>query len=206
MKMNKLDYVYFLLPLILWPLTFIVFSNYFVYAMSVSTVILAAISILRYRDRIFFASKKHADILLYGAMGAVALYALFVAGYYLALFTGNVAYVKDVYTLIYSQAQTILLVVLLAIIGICEELYWRGGIQGFIKKNSKVFRNMPWVASSLFYTAVHISTLNPILVIAALFVGVVTSIIADKYGIAASAIAHVAWIEAIIVFLPVLAI
>ncbi len=206
MKMQKFDYLYFLLPLVLWPLTFIVFSKYFIYAMSVSALILAALSFFRYRRYIFFRSKSFAKVAAYGAIGAVVLYALFVLGYYAALFTGNIAYVKEVYTLIYSQAQTILLIVLLAVIGISEELYWRGGMQGFIKKNSKLFNKMPWLASSLYYGAVHISTLNPILVLAALFVGIVTSPLANRYGILASAIAHVAWIEAIIVFLPVLVI
>ena len=206
MKMTLQDYVYFLLPLVLWPLTFIVFSKNFVYAMSVSTAILAAFSLIRYRDKILFRSKSIAKIVGFGAAGAVALYLLFVAGYYIALFTGNVAYVTDVYTLIYSQAQTIVLVLLLAIIGICEEMYWRGGLQGFVRKNSKVFKGMPWVASSLYYAAVHISTFNPILVIAAFFVGLMTSILAERYGIAASSIAHIAWIEAIIIFLPVIAI
>lgn len=206
MKMTLQDYVYFLLPLALWPLTFIVFSKYFVYAMSVSTAILAAFSLLRYRDKIHFMSRSIAKAAGIGAAGAVALYVLFMAGYHIALFTGNIAYVKDVYAMIYSQAQTIVLVILLAIIGICEEVYWRGGLQGFVKKNSKTFRNVPWVASSIYYAAVHISTLNPILVVAALSVGLVTSIIADRYGIGASAIAHIAWIEAIIVFLPVISV
>ncbi len=204
--MSRQDYIYFLLPLILWPLTFIVFSSYFVYAMSVSTVILAAFSLFRYKDKINFKSRSMAKLVLIGFIGAIVLYVLFLAGYYAAVYTGNVSYVKDVYTLIYSQAQTITLVVLLAIIGICEEFYWRGGLQGYIKKNSKTFRKMPWVGSSIYYALVHISTFNPILVLAALLVGIVTSILADKYGIVASAIAHIAWIEAIIIFLPVIAI
>ncbi len=206
MKMTKQDYLYFLLPLVLWPLTFIVFSKYFVYAMSVSTLILAAFSILRYKDKIFFRAKSLTKVVSFGAVGAVVLYILFLAGYYLALYTGNVSYVNEVYSLIYSQAQTILLIVLLAVIGMCEELYWRGGLQGFVKKNSRIFGKVPWFASSIYYAAVHISTFNPILVIAALFVGLIASVLADRYGIAASAIAHIAWIEAIIIFLPVIAV
>lgn len=205
MKLKSFDYIYLGLPLILWPLTFIVFSNYFVYAMTFSTVLLASITLLKYKKSLRITQGTLLKGVLFGLLGAFILYLIFLGGYYLTLLTGTVLYVKDVYSLIYLQAQTILLFILLAIIGICEEIYWRGGVQALIRKHSKLFKNVPWLGAALFYGLIHISTLNPILVLAALFVGFVTSILAEKYGIISSMFAHVFWIEFIIILLPVLA-
>ncbi|MGC8479169.1 MAG: CPBP family intramembrane glutamic endopeptidase [Candidatus Micrarchaeia archaeon] len=204
MKLKKFDYIYFGLPLILWPLSFILFSNYFVYAMTISTVILATITLLKYKDILKVKSGSIKKILLWGAIGAAVLYLIFLVGYYLSIATNTVFYVVKVYKLIYIEAQPIFLFILLAIIGICEEFYWRGGVQALIRKKSKLFKKMPWVGAALYYGLIHISTLNPILVLAALFVGIVTSILAEKYGILSSMIAHVVWIEFIIIFLPVI--
>ncbi len=206
MKLEKYEYLYLALPLILWPMSFIIFSNYFVYAMSISTLILAIFTLAKYKKNIKVKSGSIKKILLFGSLGAVILYLIFLGGYYLTILTGTVIYVREIYSLIYSQAQTIFLFILLAVIGICEEIYWRGGVQGLIRKKSKIFNKVPWLGSSIFYGLIHLSTLNPILVLAAFFVGLVTSLIAEKYGIIGSAIAHVAWIEAIIIFLPVLVI
>lgn len=205
--MRKIDLLYFLLPVVLWPLVFLVFSNSFVYAMSVTTVILALFTIWRHKKLITWKRKTNfIKIIAMGITGAVILYLIFLMGYYFAISVGLVQYVHLIYSLIYSQASTLTIVLLLALIGVCEEIYWRGGVQGYIEKNSNRFKSMPWVISTAYYSLVHLATLNPILVLAAFFVGLTTSLLAKKYGIAASAIAHVLWIESIIIFLPVIAI
>ena len=204
MKLNNFDYFYLGLPLILWPLSFIVLSNYFIYAMSASTFILATLTLLKHKELIILHKNSIKKTIIVGIIGAVILYIIFLLGYYLSILTGNVIYVKEIYSLIYSQANRIALIILLAVIGISEEIYWRSGVQGIIRKKSKLFRKLPWLGSSIFYGLIHISTLNPVLVLAAFFVGLITSIIAEKYGILGSSIVHVAWIEAIIIFLPVI--
>ncbi|MEM0200942.1 MAG: CPBP family intramembrane glutamic endopeptidase [Candidatus Micrarchaeaceae archaeon] len=172
--------------------------------MTISTIILAFITLVKYKKLLRVTQGNLIKGITFGLLGAFILYLIFLGGYYLTLITGTVIYVKEVYSLIYLQAQTILLFVLLAIIGICEEIYWRGGVQALIRKNSKIFKKIPWLGAALFYGLIHISTLNPILVLAALFVGFITSILAEKYGIISSMIAHVLWIEFIIIILPVL--
>lgn len=189
----------------LWPLVFIVFAKYFVYAMSIAAAVLALLTLWKNKKLIKWGSGSLSGIIAFGAAGSIILYLLFLLGYYLAAASGLGSYVSLVYSLIYSQASRIAMVVLLAIIGILEEVYWRGGIQGYVAKNWKAFSKSPWIISTAYYTLVHIATLNPILVLAAFLVGIVTSLIASKHGIASSAIAHVLWIEAIIVFLPAIA-
>ncbi len=43
-----------------------------------------------------------------------------------------------------------------------------------------VFSREPWLASMIYYTLIHISTLNPALVAGAFAVGLVDGILADK--------------------------
>ncbi len=205
-KMDKIDIIYLVLPVILWPLVFIVFQGYFVYAMSVATLVLAVFSLWKFRKSIKWNSGKTQWVISAGIIGAILLYLVFLAGYYLAAASGLGSYVGLIYSMIYAQGSKIVVFALLAVIGICEEIYWRGGLQGYVQKHSKRFKNAPWIVTTAYYSLVHLSTLNPILVLAAFFVGLITSLTANRYGIAASAIAHILWIEAIIIFLPVLTI
>jgi uncharacterized protein len=205
-KMKAIDIIYLALPILLWPIVFLGFPNLFVYAMSVATLILAIFTLVMHKELIQWKkTKKYVPIILSGLMGAAILYFVFVAGAYLAGYFGLFSYVQLVYSMIYAQASKVVIFLLLALIGICEEIYWRGGVQAFAKK-SRLFKNMPWLGTTIYYSLVHIPTLNPILVLAAFFVGLVTSLIADRYGIFGSMIAHIAWIECIIIFLPVIAI
>ncbi len=191
--------------MILWPLVFITFRSVFVYAMACATFVLALFSLLKQKRLIVWKKRSLASAIFAGVAGAVLLYLLFLAGYYLSQSLGLEGYVSQIYTMIYSQASLPLIVVLLALIAVFEEMYWRGGLQGYAAKHSRVFRSKPWIAAVLYYSVVHLATLNPILALAAFFVGLVTSLVADRYGIIASIIAHILWIEAIIVFLPVIA-
>ncbi len=200
--MDAIDYIYFALPLLLWPLSFIIFRSEFIYAMTISTFFLGVITLARYRNSINWG-RGAIKLILAGIIGTVILYALFLLGYNISPIIGLNGAVLQAFSMIYSANTKLELVVLLALIGIFEEIYWRGGVQGFFAKNGKIFQKIPWVASTIYYTCVHISTLNLALVAAAFLVGITTSLLAYKFGIVASIITHIAWIEAIIVFLPI---
>ncbi len=202
--MKKLDILYLALPVLLWPVVFLAFSGSFVYAMGVAATALALFTLWRQRRLILWKKGRMASVAAYGIAGAVILYLIFLAGYYLAVAAGIGSDVTLIYTMIYSQASRITIFLILALIGICEEIYWRGGVQGYVAKHSKRFGKNAWILSTAYYSLVHIASLNPVLVLAAFFVGLVTSIIASRRGILSSAIAHIAWIEAIILILPVI--
>ncbi len=204
MKMNVIDIVYLILPLIFWPLSFIVLKNEFIYALAASTAVLAAFSIYRYRNQIkWIRIKKRHIAFLAGLIGALLLYIIFLFGSIITSKLGLGPYVSNVYTSIYgTQGRGVTTIFLLAIIGIFEEIYWRGGVQSLFEAKSKIFKSIPWIASTAYYTLVHFATLNPILVIAAFVVGIATSILAYKFGILASTVTHILWIEAVVVFLP----
>ena len=203
MKTTPTDLLYLLLPLALWPATFIVFKSQFIYAMSISTLILGAFTLVCYRRYVCWSRGGLPSVFLWGLAGAAALYAIFFIGYLAAIHLGMAGYVYQVYSEIYAQNGFALTAVLLALIGVFEELYWRGGLQGYMDKKPGRFKGKGWLASALYYSAVHISTLNPVLVAAAMFVGFTASSIAYRKGIAASTVTHVVWIELIVLILPV---
>jgi hypothetical protein len=60
----------------------------------------------------------------------------------------------------------------------------------------------PWLLSMTYYALVHLSTLNPALAAGALAVGLIDGLLADKVGLAASAITHVLWLELMMVLSP----
>lgn len=201
-----MDTIFVLLPILLWPISFILLKNIFVYALLGSVFILAALSVIFYRKIIPWRKiKNNFYIIAIGIIGAVALYLIFYFGNFAASFVHIGGLVGNVYSMIYGSVPKMQLIVLLFFIAIFEEIYWRGALQAYIQKNWKIAAQFPWIATTIFYTLVHIAALNFILVVAAFFVGIVTSFIAHKYGILSSIITHIVWIELIVVFLPVLA-
>lgn len=201
MRTKTVDVVYFLLPLLLWPLTFIVFKNYFLFAMCVSTFVLALFSIIKYKERIRWWGKDKVHSVVIGIAAALLLYAVFFFGSYAAMLFGLGGSVQNVYSTIYGQSQRVVIASLLMPIGIFEEIYWRGGLQGTARK-SNAFKNFPWAFTTLYYALVHVSTLSLVLVAAAFLVGLITGLVAERYGVVASVLSHVLWIEAIVVFFP----
>ncbi|MCL5007937.1 MAG: CPBP family intramembrane metalloprotease [Candidatus Marsarchaeota archaeon] len=203
--MRAIDIIFLLLPILLWPITFIVLKSVFIYSMFVSTLILALISLYYYKGMIRWRVRSYPVTLAIGVIGAIALYLIFYLGNYLTIYLGINGLVSNVYAMIYADVPRIPLAVLLIFIGLFEEIYWRGALQGFIRgSGSRVLASTPWVLTTLYYASVHISTLNIVLVGAAFFVGLVTSIIADRYGIISSMITHIVWIELIVLIIPIL--
>ncbi len=201
---NTFDKIYLLLPVLLWPIVFIEFKSVFVYAMFFATLLLAVLSLLRYRKFLPFTKSSGPNIILtVGILAAIILYLIFYFGYFASAIVGPKGSVLDVYSMLYAQNPKLVLGILLIFIGIFEEIYWRGGVQSFAEKRIKILKGSPWLISTLYYAAVHLFTLNPILAVSAFFVGLVTSLVAYKYGLIASMITHVLWIEAVVVFLPI---
>lgn len=198
------DIILVALPVILWPLSFIVLKSIFIYALLASVFLLALISISGYWKNIQWKKSGKISMVIAGLVGAAILYFIFYFGNVAVSTIGIGGLVGNVYGMIYGSVPKAQLIVVLAIIGIFEEIYWRGALQSYFRSGTGILRNFPWVATTIYYTLVHIAALNPILVVAAFFVGLATSVIAERYGIVSSIITHIVWIELIVVFLPVL--
>ncbi|WP_243678755.1 hypothetical protein [Vulcanisaeta distributa] len=107
-------------------------------------------------------------MIVLGLLMSGILYMIFVGGYALLKYMGGlVGYVVLVYEMVRGgMANAYALSIALVIIGFMEEVYWRGGgLQELARGGlGGIFSNEPWIASMIYYTLVHISTLNPALI------------------------------------------
>ncbi|PWV37524.1 MAG: CPBP family intramembrane metalloprotease [Desulfurococcaceae archaeon] len=206
---RAIDLAVVAMPLFFFPLSFIVFRERFIASMAISTFIMGVASILIISRRSDFRK-----ILLRGwisstvilsMIATVVLYFIFIAGGYVSILMGLWPYVDMVYTSIQSSigGYKDLLPLYLAIIGLMEEIFWRGFIQSYIVAEILGIRgSIAMLLSSLYYTLVHIPTLNPPLIAGAFFVGIVTGFVAARQGVLGSTIVHVVWLELIVVYAP----
>ena len=194
--------IYIALPLVLWPLTFDVFSRYFVYGMAISTLLIGSLTLAWFRDRLHWFRLGAIIVILTGILFAFIMYMVFIGGYAILTYLGLSKYVVMVYAMIRRSISKYALAVALVIIGIMEELYWRGGLQELMRGVGGIARREPWLLSMTYYTLIHISTLNPALVAGAFAVGLIDGLLADKVGLTASTITHILWLELIMVILP----
>lgn len=165
--------------------------------MPLSTGILGITTIILYRDVLRLGSLTKGIVT--GIIGAVVLYIVFLLGSLATKYLGLSSYVDLVYILIGGTPNTILLGISMVWIGCMEELYWRGGLQGLLNKKGYTHA---WLISSILYTLVHIVTYNPILVLAALIVGLILSKMVDLYGLYSTIFTHVIWLQLVIVLFP----
>ncbi|ADN51797.1 CPBP family glutamic-type intramembrane protease [Vulcanisaeta distributa] len=196
------DVAYIVLPLVLWPLSFDVFSRYFVYGMALSTLLLGSLSLAWFRDRLRWFRINAVVVIVLGLIMSGVLYMVFIGGYALLKYMGLAGYVVIVYEMVRGMVNAYALSIALVIIGFMEEVYWRGGLQELARGLGGIFNGEPWIASMIYYTLVHISTLNPALIAGAFAIGLVDGVLADKAGLTASIITHVVWLELMMVLLP----
>ncbi|MFB6469735.1 MAG: type II CAAX prenyl endopeptidase Rce1 family protein [Vulcanisaeta sp. AZ3] len=191
--------VYVVLPVLLWPLSFDVFSRYFVYGMALSTLLLGLLTLVWFPGYLRWFRFGRLLVVLIGVVFAFIMYVIFIGGYAFLTYLGLSRYVVLVYAMVRGMAGRYVLAVVLVLIGFMEEVYWRGGLQGLV---GGVLGREPWVVSMVYYTLVHVLTFNPALVAGAFVVGLVDGLLADRVGLVASIITHVVWLELIMVLLP----
>lgn len=195
--------IFLLLPVFLWPLSFILLRSEFIYAMLASTFILAALSLALHRRIVPWKRlSNNISLVSVGLVGALILCIVFLLGSMAVALLGLSASLSDVYAMIYSISNKAVLLVLLALIAVFEEIYWRGALQAYFERRAGSFSKVPWALTAAYYALVHLSTFNVVLVGSAAVVGVATGIIAYRYGILSSIVTHIVWIELVVVFLP----
>lgn len=193
------------IPLVIWPFVFIIFEKVFLYAMSIATMFLGLTTILYFKSNLTHLLIEHNQRsklkpIFVGLASAFILYIIFLLGGEASYYLGFGSLVLSIYNMILS-VNIVILSSALVIIGIMEEVYWRGFVQGIFINNNVQY---PWILSSIYYSIVHVATFNYILVIAALIVGLITGYTAYRFGLISSIIAHVIWLELVIIIFPVL--
>lgn len=189
--------LYLIAPLPLWFIVFVLSGEFFVYTMAIATALLA-LATRTLLGPITKLGDGASSSISWGLLGALALYVVFVLGDRLATVIGRAGEVEEVYESI-RASWTALHPLILAWIGSCEEIYWRWGLQENILSNI----SYRWLFSSIPYALVHIVTGNLVLVAAAFIVGTILGYIMYRRGLMAAIIAHVVWLQLIIVLAPV---
>ncbi len=189
-----------ILAALLWTLTFLIQPLNFWIMLSLSTSILMLTSIMVNRERL--RPSLSWSNLLVGVSSALLLYAFFFAGFQagksLAIITEGVG---QVYALRSSASALVVAIALVFPIAPGEEFYWRGLVQ---RRFSERFgKGVGLFLAVSAYALVHLPTLNPSLVMAAFFGGLVWGVIYQRTGsLATVVVSHAIWDLIIFVILP----
>lgn len=159
---------------VLW---FLMFSPHtagylnFWYAMTFSAIVLTTLS-LAMRGRQIIGSLRFSwkDLAL-GVGSAAVLWGVFWLGNYFSnlLFDFAQGQVAGVYAMKTGENQWLIALALLLVIGPAESIFWQGFVQNAIAEKLR----FPWIVivTTLIYSAVHIPSLNFMLIMAALVCG-----------------------------------
>jgi uncharacterized protein len=197
--------IYIALAAILWFIMFVLKPLNFWVMMAFSTTVLYTISIIYYRDQFkkeFFNFKE----ISIGISSAALLYFIFWFGKFILDKYGIIPNHNQNISMVYANREVMpsWLVALLLFfpIGFGEEMFWRGYIQRFLSEKYNKWIGL--LITVFFYTAVHIPTMNPVLMLAAFIVGFYWGLIFLWRGnIIAAVLSHMLWDPFIFVVFPV---
>lgn len=193
-ELRPLDLILLALPWLLFTVPFQLARSRMIEAMVVVSALLAAAALAAGRAKV---DARGRGWFLYSLVGAALLYAVFLAGGVFARATGMWWQVEAVYASVKAEPLQLAGV---ALIGVAEEVYWRGYVQGYVVERALGRR---WWLSAAPYSLVHVVSGMPLLVLAALPVGLVLGLVAERGGVAASGLGHALWLYTVLYALPV---
>ncbi|MGC9147157.1 MAG: CPBP family intramembrane glutamic endopeptidase [Infirmifilum sp.] len=189
-----IDFVLLVLPWLLFLLPFQLLRARLIEAMVFVSLSLAVLVILTGRASLHLKGKLWP---LSSALGALVLYAIFLAGGVFAKATGMWGQVMAVYS---AAGPSVVQLIGVPVIGLAEEAYWRGFVQRYFTEG---LLGLPWWVSVAPYSLVHVVSGMPLLVLAAIPVGLVMGLICERNGVLASGISHAVWLYLVLYVFPV---
>jgi hypothetical protein len=155
---------------ILWFVSFAVPWGNFWLKISVSVVLLAGLSFLDRSDRIQPTGPTGRDVVL-GVVCAALLYLVFWGGQKIfpILFPAATDQIGKIYARSQEIPDWMMVLLALCVTGPGEEIYWRRYLQGRLMAHFGDGRG--WLMATLLYGAVHIVSLNPMVVAGATVAG-----------------------------------
>ena len=183
---------------------FVVKPMNFWISMSISTSILIVISFVNYPDLIKFDKIYYKEILI-GIGSAILLYAIFFVGRFLLDNISIIPHHRENISLVYANKGIVpswLIALLLFFpIGFGEEIFWRGYLQRYL--SGRFGKWYGFFAMVILYTAVHICTLNPILLLTSFIAGIYWGLLLmRRKKMIAVLISHMVWDPFIFIILP----
>jgi len=194
-----------LAALILWTVIFVLRPFNFWLMMSLSTAALAGASFI-WGEPVSSIREWNLRHLLLGAAAAAALYAIFRGGHFLLQLVEQwlprrAEYINAVYADRGVLPAALVGALLFFPIGFGEEIFWRGWIQKTLAGHLGGGRS--YAITAVLYTAVHLPTGNPVLILAALVCGLFWGAVYWKTGSAVPAtVSHMIWDPLIFVIWP----
>lgn len=193
----------------LWVVVFVLRPGNFFLLMAANTAILA---VLVWNREGWLPARADVTVphVLLGLAAALLLYAIFWAGNAgLKLFHSWLGLLPDrgqrldaIYTSGGSLSPLLTAVLLVLPIGFGEELFWRGFIQRRLSERLGRWRG--FFITCTFYTAVHLCSGNPVLILAALVCGLFWGgLYAWSGSLVLVLVAHMVWDPLIFVLFPI---
>jgi membrane protease YdiL (CAAX protease family) len=182
----------------------IIHNTYFWIAMTISASSLAVYSIITQKDTFKSLLKINKKFVLIGIGHAILLYGLSRLGVYIAqnMFDFVIPQIEAIYTTKTQLDPLYIGLLLIFIIGPSEEIFWRGFVQnklGQISNPKKAF-----IVTAVIYCLVHIWAFNPMLLLAALVLGVHWGLLFYRYkSLVPGIISHALWDTMIFVLFPI---
>ena len=200
------------LAIILFILLFLLSGDKinFWHFLSVNNVILC--SLVFFFDRKYLSSIKE-DVsdniiqkILIGTGSAVVLYVIFYIGNFLSpyIIPGAGEQISTIYDFKRDQSHLMIILLVVFITGPGEEIFWRGFVQrhfyGYFQKNGLI---LGYVLATAIYGAVHVTSFNIMLVLAALVCGGFWGLLyLWKKSIIINIISHTVWVLLAFIFFP----
>ena len=139
-----------------------------------------------------------------GILSAAGLYALFLLGNTLAphIIPGATADIGSVYGIRAGTPLFLVALALLLVIGPGEVAFWQGLVE---REWMGRFGTLPgWLLTSALYAAIHLWSLNPMLVLAALVAGLSWGgLYARGWSLWSLVISHAVWDVSVLVLFPI---
>jgi len=182
----------------------VIHTQYFWYAMTFSTVLLSVYSMYFQRNTLASIFAFERKFVLIGVVHAVILYGMSRLGVFIFshFFDGVIPQIESIYQTRSQLSPTIIAPLLFFLIAPAEEIFWRGFVQNKLMKRYGLTKGT--IIGICLYSGVHIWALNPMLLLAALVLGIHWSIMYRRYhSIVPGIISHAIWDTAIFVLLPV---
>ncbi|MFN8358505.1 MAG: type II CAAX endopeptidase family protein [Candidatus Kapaibacterium sp.] len=182
----------------------IIHTQYFWYAMTFSTVFLSCFSLYTQRRELAKIFAFQWKFVWIGILHAVILYGMSRLGVYIFshFFDGVMPQIESIYQTRTQLSPAIIAPLLFFLIAPAEEIFWRGFVHHKLMEKYGVTQGT--IIGICLYSGVHIWALNPMLLLAALVLGVHWSLMYRRFhSIIPGIISHAIWDTAIFVLLPV---
>ena len=140
--------------------------------------------------------------IIIGIVSAIVLYVIFYIGNIIApiIIPGAADKISTIYNFKSDQSSLMIILLVVFITGPGEEILWRGFVQKHLQEKGLIFG---FVLAAAIYGAVHISSFNIMLVLAALVCGGFWGLLyLWKRSIVINIISHIVWVLAAFILVP----